>query len=324
MDFWEPGDRVLLFGFSRGAYTARVVAGLLYTLGLLPRGQHNLVPYVTRLFGAVRREEPPEVTGEPKGYWALCQEFRRTFARPVPGDEEGRRFRVHFLGLWDTVSSVGWVWDPAKYPYTRRNPGVAVVRHAVALDERRWFFRQNQVQAAEGQDCRELWFPGVHADVGGGYPEAEGGLWRAPFEWILADAEAAGLRVNAGRKAAVLTRTPPSEKPWADPQHESLTAKWWPAEFFPKLTWVPKAGARRPRVGRGRRRYVPDGSLMDRTVLLRIRETDYAPANLSDAFVRRVRGLPSDGVPEALAYVRESAGITTAPDPEPPGPLPAP
>src|SRR5690349_17360179 len=50
MDFWEPGDRVFLFGFSRGAYTARVLAGLLHMLGLMPRGNQNLVPYAMRLF----------------------------------------------------------------------------------------------------------------------------------------------------------------------------------------------------------------------------------------------------------------------------------
>src|SRR5262249_2157130 len=54
MDSWELGDQVYLFGFSRGAYTARVLAGLLHTLGLLPRGSHNLTPYVLRLFSGIR------------------------------------------------------------------------------------------------------------------------------------------------------------------------------------------------------------------------------------------------------------------------------
>ena len=82
MDFWEPGDRVYLFGFSRGAYTVRVLAGLLHALGLLPRGNQNLVPYVLRLFSAIRGRSPDGSSGT-SWYWRLCHEFRWTFARPV-------------------------------------------------------------------------------------------------------------------------------------------------------------------------------------------------------------------------------------------------
>ena len=76
---------------------------------------------------------------------------------------------MHFLGLWDTVSSVGWLWDPPSYPFTANNPSVDVVWHAISVDERRWLFRQNRVhQARRTQELHELWFPGVHSDVGGG------------------------------------------------------------------------------------------------------------------------------------------------------------
>jgi uncharacterized protein (DUF2235 family) len=50
---------------------------------------------------------------------------------------------IHFLGLWDTVSSVGWAWAPEHFQFTMNNPGVEIVRHAVALDERRVYFVQN-------------------------------------------------------------------------------------------------------------------------------------------------------------------------------------
>src|SRR5262245_10389808 len=139
MDFWEPGDQVFLFGFSRGAYSVRVLAALLHALGLLPRGNQNLVPYVMRLFGAVRRGSGDQETERESNYWRLCNEFRWTFARPITPGSDDRRFRVHFVGVWDTVSSVGWVWDPIKYPYTARNPSIDMIRHAVSVDERRWF-----------------------------------------------------------------------------------------------------------------------------------------------------------------------------------------
>src|SRR5215813_5880521 len=94
MEYWEPGDQVFLFGFSRGAYTARVLAGLLHALGLMPRGNQNLVPYVMRLFNAVRQEGTHEESDDRLSYWELCREFRWTFARPVPGGDDDRRFRV--------------------------------------------------------------------------------------------------------------------------------------------------------------------------------------------------------------------------------------
>jgi uncharacterized protein (DUF2235 family) len=297
MDSWEPGDRIYLFGFSRGAYTARVLAGLLHNLGLLPRGNSNLVPYVLRLNAAVRDADP---AGEGAGYWKLCDDFRWSFARQVCEGDDQRRFPVHFLGVWDTVSSVGWVWDPKKYPFTSRNPSVAIARHAVSVDERRWFFRQNLLQHAEGQDLQERWFPGVHSDVGGGYPEADGGLWRMPFEWILEEARAAGLRVDKERLERVLGQTPASSTPWDDPQHESLKGAWWLAEYFPKVVWDPATRKTSPDIGRGQYRFIRDGDVLHKTTLLRLRETKYAPPNLSEAFRKRVRTL--DVVPDSLPY----------------------
>jgi len=300
MDYYEPDDRVFLFGFSRGAYAARVLAGLLHALGLLPRGGHNLVPYAMRLFKAVRTAGAAGADAGTSSYWRLCDEFRWTFARPAPGGGDQRRFRVHFLGVWDTVSSVGWVWDPATFPFTARNPSVGVVRHAVAVDERRAFFRQNLMQPSEGQDFREVWFPGVHADVGGGYPEQNGGLWRRPFEWIVDEAASAGLLVDPERRERVLSKTKPSPASWNDRMHNSLTPLWWPAEFFPKLRWNPSLAMRLPALGLGRPRYVPPNALLDRTALLRIREAAYAPANLTPEFIAKVRGLAN--VPDALPY----------------------
>ena len=295
MEAWEPGDRVFLFGFSRGAYQVRVLAGLLYALGLLPRHNPNLVPYVLRLFGSVRSDDP---AGE-SSYWQLCNEFRWTFARRVAEGDDQRRFPVHYLGVWDTVSSVGWVWDPKSYPYTARNPGIAVVRHAVSIDERRCFFRQNVMQAAEGQDFRELWFPGVHSDVGGGYPSKDGSLWRPPFEWILGEAKSAGLLVDDRRLSQVCLGSNAID-PWNDMKHESLTWKWWPAEFFPKM--VSRQGrGKRPELGLGRHRRIETPIELHRSTLLRLQgPTGYAPPNLSDVFRQQVTSLTT--VPETLTY----------------------
>src|SRR5262249_6465188 len=163
--------------------------------------------------------------------------------------------------------------------YTAHNPSIDIIRHAVSIDERRWFFRQNLMGLAEEQgrhqDLKQHWFPGVHDDVGGGYPESDGGLWRVTFEWILREARAARLQINEERLHAVLNRTPPPARPWLEPKHESLTPLWWPAEFVPK--WHRAAGSDIPipRIGMGRHRTIPNGALMDRSTLLRVRESDY-------------------------------------------------
>jgi uncharacterized protein (DUF2235 family) len=299
MDYWEPGDHVFIFGFSRGAYSARVLAGMLHALGLLPRGGHNLVPYAMRLLEGVRKEGGTEDDGgAPKRWGKLCDEFRWTFARPIPCGNDDRRFKVHFLGLWDTVSSVGWVWDPATFPHTAHNPSVEVVRHAVSVDERRWFFRQNLVMKVDGQDLLECWFPGVHSDVGGGYSDS--GLWQGAFDWILAEATKAGLLVDQHRLNAILSKVP--QRPWLQPQHESLTPVWWLAEFFPKLRWFSRLHMRLPQIGLGRHRHVHPGALIEYTTLMRIRECGYAPPNLSDNFRQRIRNLAPSNVPQMLPY----------------------
>ncbi|MDG3007634.1 T6SS phospholipase effector Tle1-like catalytic domain-containing protein [Paludisphaera mucosa] len=306
MDAWEPGDRVFLFGFSRGAYTVRVLAALLHALGLLPRGNHNLTPYLMRLFSA-SRDAKREDQGGDSNYWKLSNQFRSTFARAVPGAaKDDRRFPVHFLGCWDTVASVGWVYNPRSYPYTRRNPSVAVVRHALALDERRWFFRQNEFRRAGGQDLVQAWFPGVHADVGGGYPERDGGLWREPFGWMAAEAQAHGLHLDPARLHAVLSRSPIPDEPWAEPMHESLTAAWRPFEYVPKFAWDWKTKRERLGLGRGRYRTLvyedrPDEEVMiHASALRRIRAGGYAPAILADSFLDEVRALPD--VPDLRPY----------------------
>jgi uncharacterized protein (DUF2235 family) len=228
-----------------------------------------------RLFRNSRRIEDKNAK-----IWRLSAQFRSTFARDA--GVEHRRFRVHFVGVWDTVSSLGWIWDPVKFLHTAANPNIATVRHAVAVDERRSFFRQNLFAAdVRGQDLVELWFPGSHCDVGGGYPEDHGGLWRESFTWMLDEAKKAGMLTDPEQERRVLTRAAAPEKPWAEPQHESLTWKWWPAEFFPKLRYNKRIGRRLPSLGLGRRRHIEPGALLHRSVMQRIESVaGYAPANL--------------------------------------------
>ena len=305
MEMWEPGDQVFLFGFSRGAYTARVLAGMLHALGLLPRGNANLVPYAMRLYQEVRNER--KRLDNQTGPWnALCENFRWTFARTVFNGDDQRHFPVHFLGVWDTVSSVGWAWNPDSFPYTVSNPSVEIIRHAVSVDERRSFFRQNLMKKVDGmaaggnqeQNIKQAWFAGVHCDIGGGYPEIYSaqparyaGIWREAFLWVLNEAKEAGLLVMDDRLQQVLDRNPPCDFPWKEMQHESLAGVWWLAEYFPKRVWLSDQKRLAWQIGRGRHRIIPDGAMIHKSALNRIRQTDYSPPNFPAPYLKKIRDL---------------------------------
>jgi uncharacterized protein (DUF2235 family) len=298
MNTCKPDDRLFLFGFSRGAYTVRVLAGMLHRLGLLPRGEENFVPYVMRLFAGPKRDEK---------YNAICDDFRHTFSRPAFDGDVQHRFPVHFLGVWDTVSSVGWVWNPVNYPNTKTNPSIAHIRHAVSVDEHRTSFRQNLMQpGTPGQDLVQLWFPGVHSDVGGGYPEKEGWLWRGAFDWMLDEAtkEEIGLMVDSKRRENVAPPLRSDQRPWMDEQHESLKGPWKIAEYFPKKHFDGKVDGKDTfslKRNLFEHRTIDTGQLMHAWTLRRIRDkAGYAPPNMTPAFLERVRALTE--VPPSMPY----------------------
>ena len=153
---FQPGDLVYVFGFSRGAYTARALCGMLHIIGLLRQGSEGLIPYAIRM---IKRH---------KIDFLVAADFKKTFSHEC---------KPHFVGVWDTVSSLGWIYNTAHFPFTRatKNPDFHIIRHAMSIDERRAFFRDNSFGAPHdpSQDILEVWFAGVHSDVGGSYAESE-------------------------------------------------------------------------------------------------------------------------------------------------------
>jgi len=177
---YEPADKVYLFGFSRGAYAVRAVAALLHSVGLLHRDTESLLPYGLRYW---QSDFGPQSPGG-----ATCAEFKATLAQLCP---------VHFIGVWDTVSSVGYINNFRTFPHTAHNPEVAHVRHAVSIDERRSTFRQNLMSpVSPAQDVKNVYFAGVHSDVGGGYPPTESGLAKLAFQWLMREAGRCGLDID--------------------------------------------------------------------------------------------------------------------------------
>lgn len=137
MNNFGEGDRVFLFEFSRGAYTARAVASLLRMYGLIPRGNDALVPYAVRLLMGIHAIDSRgrHRCAEEKRYFNLAADFKSTFATRV--------CKPWFVGVWDTISSIGWYENPLQLPFTGDNPDIEIGRHAIAIDERRAFFRTN-------------------------------------------------------------------------------------------------------------------------------------------------------------------------------------
>src|SRR6266446_10961135 len=268
---YEPGDNVFFFGFSRGAYTARAVAALLYSVGLLHRDTESLLPYALNYW---QSDFGPQSPGG-----QTCTEFKATLAQPCP---------VHFIGVWDTVSSVGVINNFRSFPHTAHNPEVTHVRHAVSIDERRSTFRQNLMSPMGDQDVKNVWFPGVHSDVGGGYAPEEAGLAKIAFEWMIREAAAWGLDIDQTAFDWELRRVGEPPNPNAR-LHESLHGGWWAGELLPmkhynwddhRWHWRWLIGAlNQPRnlERTARESYVS----LHQSVLDRIRQcADYRPKNL--------------------------------------------
>jgi uncharacterized protein (DUF2235 family) len=276
MNRYEPGDKIYLFGFSRGAYTVRALAGLIHMCGLLEKGSENLIPYALKLF---RQEKPDREE--------MCRGFKSTFSRDCD---------PYFIGVWDTVSSVGWVLKPVKLPYTANNPSLKVIRHAISIDERRCFFRQNIFGNEHNQqDIKEVWFAGVHSDIGGGYPEAESGLSKITLKWMAREAAAAGLSFDQAELDRILGEGISGEgheafvKPdCTGKMHNSLTLRWWILEFFPGRHCQKIAGqwVRKWEVPLGRSRVIPSGITVHQSVVDRMNHaaSQYKPGNLPQVF----------------------------------------
>ncbi|KIM62348.1 hypothetical protein SCLCIDRAFT_1215226 [Scleroderma citrinum Foug A] len=228
MQNYEAGDKICLFGFSRGAYTARSLAGMLHKVGLLPRCNNQQVPFAYRMYSQ------DDETG-----WEQSKAFKKAFSIDVD---------VEFVGVWDTVSSVGII--PRRLPFTKANNKIRYFRHALSLDEHRARFMPNFYNRSTAEeialgvqkgemprsvkkrsyavpmpfhekingngphhqslqeferrysesivetDAEEVWFAGCHCDVGGGSVEngTRNTLARIPLRWMIREC----FKTNSG------------------------------------------------------------------------------------------------------------------------------
>jgi hypothetical protein len=210
MQNWEPGDQVFIFGFSRGAYTARALVGMLRAIGVMRPGSENLVPYVVATYA--RRG------GEAKLNWKEVHLTSEVFARHVDGKST---VPVKYLGLWDTVKAAGFLRWEIRWPFTRELPNALRIRHAVSIHEERAPFKEYLVDARTDGSLEEVWFAGVHSDVGGTFVDpppagrvnhpgsrtSDPRLSTIALKWIIEGAIAEGLLVRSRAVSAACSVT---------------------------------------------------------------------------------------------------------------------
>ncbi|MBX3724503.1 MAG: DUF2235 domain-containing protein [Xanthomonadales bacterium] len=207
VDNHADGDQIYLFGFSRGAYSARSLAGVIVNCGLLRSGAALTADQVYARYRAGKAVEP---------IYRL-EHIRRTGQRPLDDEEtrllaDSRRVRIHMLGVWDTVGALGVPWTAAplvgrkNFYFHNTNPSNIFDHcyHALAIDEHRGPYKPTLWTrfTPEGKDpaqdphvppprIEQRWFVGAHSNVGGGYRDDR--LYLLPLDWMQRMAAAHGL-----------------------------------------------------------------------------------------------------------------------------------
>jgi uncharacterized protein (DUF2235 family) len=211
---WSPGDEIFLFGFSRGAYAVRCLAGMLRNAWLLHKRHEAMVPQAYHVYRTVWGPDADNALN-----------FRAGVAREV---------RVRFLGAWDTVGERGIPlalfpgFDGERHVFhdTRLSRIVDHACHALAIDERRaalppapWHTRSDRTRT------EQAWFAGSHADLGGGL--REGGLAQLSLRWMVEQAAQAGLELERQSLAEILAGDAEAiVHGWIPPAQRALGTGW--------------------------------------------------------------------------------------------------
>ncbi|HQU74468.1 MAG TPA: DUF2235 domain-containing protein [Calditrichia bacterium] len=197
---YESGDQIYFFGFSRGAYTVRSCTGMIRNSGLLHKRHAGKIQQAFDLYRSkdVHPDDPP------------AREFRERYAREV---------RIHFIGVWDTVGALGvplWGLNALTRRYhefhdVQLSRSIDNAFHALAIDEKRKAFRPTiwETKEVEYQRVEQAWFPGSHANVGGGFVDA--GLSDQALKWMMDRATQCDLEFEADAQLELVEPNPLGE-----------------------------------------------------------------------------------------------------------------
>ncbi|MGC4035056.1 MAG: DUF2235 domain-containing protein [Chitinophagaceae bacterium] len=189
---YEPGDEIYFFGFSRGAYTVRSLAGLIRNCSIMKPEYLHLVNEAYHLY-----RDRSELTHPDSD---LMKAFKKSYGidREIP---------IKFLGVWDTVGSLGiplpWFnWWNKKYLFhdVKLGSQIQYAYHALAVDEQRKSFAptlwepSNNEGSNNKQISEQVWFAGTHSNVGGGY--VDNGLSNITLNWMIDKAKDTGLEFD--------------------------------------------------------------------------------------------------------------------------------
>jgi uncharacterized protein (DUF2235 family) len=263
VDNYEPDDELFLFGFSRGAYTARSLAGFIRNAGILKRS------HLGRLEAAYELYRSRSQATRPRSTEALL--FRKTHSMES---------RIKFIGVWDTVGALGIPSLPTPAALRSRwvfhdvtlSTWVDNAFHALALDERRKPFEPTLWDQADDapatQVLEQVWFSGVHSNVGGGYRDS--GLSDIALLWLMRKAGGCGLafdepsvvsREAIGNRRLARLDDPALQAPWrrhaADSRASQTPRRRPDANTRIRRDHGPAALGRRPRLSSPESRRLP-------------------------------------------------------------------
>ncbi|KAJ6599273.1 hypothetical protein DFH09DRAFT_902966 [Mycena vulgaris] len=263
---YEPGDRIFLFGFSRGAYQVRVIAGMIKLVGLLHKGNNDQIKFAYELYKDSISNQKRSDRIDPR---SMCEHFKTTLARPG--------VKVHFVGTWDTVSSLGIIRGRSLPETTTGMSHVCTFRQALALDELRVKFLPEYANGGAGpsdaKHIKEVWFAGFHSDIGGGNaPNPDNTLFGPALRWMTYEAITFGLAMQ------------PHQGEWSRiPRHPSMTWFWKLFEYgpipIPRLSYVDADSVEWPPHCESPRQ-VQAGQLIHESVLSELAEGYYPKARI--------------------------------------------
>ena len=197
------GDELYFFGFSRGAFTVRSLAGLINNCGILKPSQARLIARAFEIYKSRDIHPNDDFSRNWRNRYSV-----RADVDQLPSNQRSKynaegHPKIHFIGVWDTVgalgvplSVLGFLNREHMFHDNKIGPNIVTARHALAIDEQRDDFRPTIWKQRAGVDIQQVWFAGCHADIGGGNPPDDDGaaLSDWPLNWIVHEATEAGLQ----------------------------------------------------------------------------------------------------------------------------------
>ncbi len=255
---YDPDDRIFLFGFSRGAFTVRTLAGLVTSCGILDPTRYptnlGFRRAIRQAYAHYRRKYQTALSRMMRGKVAITDEdLRQQYSVGIEAFADPDRKIIEFVGVWDTVDAVGSPFGIAnvinsmvyrfKFPDTTLSPEIAHACHALSLDEARQSFEPVLWCEQPGDSGRldQVWFAGSHSNVGGGYPRQ--GMSLVALDWMMRKAEQHGLRFLPQHRVLYRDGTDVDDKMYDPRSGPGMFYRWKPrnvAELCRKNRVTPK------------------------------------------------------------------------------------